>query len=495
MRFFGLLKKIHYGTFSKNDYKDYKNEINQTNYDLLISCSFYSAIIYFILTIVALNFSLINHAFFVYFISTILLVMMLVMNQMIIKKQQQYATYAIYLLLTIILISNLILGTFLHQKECALSFIVAITVFPILMLDIPKRLFFYKFCMTILFCICSIITKDFNVWIIDCMNAFIFYLTGNFISYHTIRNSMQNITRKAQFQWNDTRYRALLNGTNVITFDFDMEKMEYYISTNSKLYFKINNPYDWLFEGRDVYQEDLEHYRKILDKIIYYGENIDNEIRFQIKTGEIEWFHFYATNLINDVGSRNRIVGKFENINPKKQLEEELKSQAEQDRMTLLFNKTTTENLIKKRMLEKNLGVCALMIIDMDDFKSINDTYGHHIGDRAMISFAQTIKRNFRSTDIVGRIGGDEFMVYLQEMKSKQAIEHKIAFLVEEINTIKVVEDTQTKFLSASIGIALQNEDDNDFNNLYKKADLALYQLKHGGKNGFAFYEENEKYE
>lgn len=169
-----------------------------------------------------------------------------------------------------------------------------------------------------------------------------------------------------------------------------------------------------------------------------------------------------------------------------KRKEERMRDQMQRDPMTGLYNKVATQE-ISRRLLEENPDrQFAFFILDIDNFKQVNDQCGHTVGDEAIVRFATLLFSRFRDSDIVGRIGGDEFAVFLA-VPDRGWVERKAADLVSALHTVST-SGWYTYKLSASIGIALSPDDGTTFEALYKKADAALYEVKQRGRNGFQIY-------
>lgn len=127
--------------------------------------------------------------------------------------------------------------------------------------------------------------------------------------------------------------------------------------------------------------------------------------------------------------------------------------------------------------------------IDLDNFKTINDRFGHTVGDKAIYQMAQIIRRNFRSTDIVGRVGGDEFLIFCTETMPLLKIHERAATLVRQLRLYcGQGEDDQP--LTASVGVSCYPTDGYSFSELYKHADMATYEAKRRGRNQCVFYAE-----
>ncbi len=130
----------------------------------------------------------------------------------------------------------------------------------------------------------------------------------------------------------------------------------------------------------------------------------------------------------------------------------------------------------------------AFFILDIDNFKAANDTYGHEFGDYCIQQFSECIRKEFRTDDIIGRFGGDEFVIFVK-YTSKIWVLEKAKRLVASLNMTCKKEGAKHK-ISASIGISLYPQDGEILTALYKNADAALYLVKKTGKNNFMFYED-----
>ncbi len=170
----------------------------------------------------------------------------------------------------------------------------------------------------------------------------------------------------------------------------------------------------------------------------------------------------------------------------------ELQSKAETDLLTDLLNKIATEKQIKEYLENEGKDKCAIMfVLDIDNFKKINDTMGHAFGDEVLSTLGRRIKSEFRINDIVGRTGGDEFVVFLKDMKDEGIIRKeadRVASFFRDFNVGEYVKYSAT----ASIGAAVYPVDATDYDGLYKAADQALYKAKRRGKNQLAFYRDED---
>lgn len=189
-----------------------------------------------------------------------------------------------------------------------------------------------------------------------------------------------------------------------------------------------------------------------------------------------------------DVLSR-RVEIIMEHLNKVHGLEEA----ASTDQLTKLLNKTSAQKQIGE-VLKKASG--ALLMIDLDSFKLVNDIYGHSAGDKILIQFAELIKSVIRENDLAGRMGGDEFVAFLQNIEDEKILRAKTKFLnVEILRTAREMfgEDMQIP-LGTSIGAVFVPDEGRDFQKLYEKADKALYEVKQHGKHGISIFGEQNRH-
>lgn len=217
---------------------------------------------------------------------------------------------------------------------------------------------------------------------------------------------------------------------------------------------------------------------------------ISTEYRRLLPDGTYIWVRA-VTNLIQDLETGDVIAYVcVRNIDAEKRRQITLQEKAERDPLTGLYNKEITGKRINEHLSYLHDGDSAAMfMIDVDCFKSVNDHLGHVYGDAVLCELADKLRALFRSDDIVGRIGGDEFIVYLKQCPSTERLREKAQ------ETLKVFQreyrgaKAENYAISGSIGIALSPADGESFERLYQHADAALYQAKNLGKNTYVFYD------
>lgn len=224
--------------------------------------------------------------------------------------------------------------------------------------------------------------------------------------------------------------------------------------------------------------------------------NGKHEMEYRRLTDKEDTFWVKGTVYITE--DRQAQIVKFffyvHDINDEKMEELKLKEKAERDELTGLYNKGTAETLIREgiRKCRGKQQKSAFLIIDLDNFKNVNDQMGHAFGDAVLSETAQKLQRICGKQDLAGRIGGDEFALYLRNLKDEsEAVEkaNKICAMFHDaysgaLNGYKV---------SGSVGIAVMPEHGNTFEELYQNADIALYSAKNLGKDTFASYDHKMK--
>ncbi|GAV21723.1 diguanylate cyclase [Carboxydothermus pertinax] len=258
----------------------------------------------------------------------------------------------------------------------------------------------------------------------------------------------------------------------------------------------IKNPNRWY---EIVYPEDLAKVKKYvtaenaLKKIEKYGVFTAN-FRIIDKKGKVRWIFTKYLPIRNDEGEIYRLVGIEQDVTRLKLFEEKLKREkkkaerlAKYDFLTGIYNRRSFFERVKiemarsKRYQEK----VAIIITDIDNFKKINDTYGHKAGDEVLKDFAKILRRMCREYDFVARFGGEEFVLFLNNVEEENAVKiaERIRNKIEKHSFYLSEKNIEIK-LTASFGVAyLKSEDEYNVDEVLQRADKALYLAKKSGKN------------
>ncbi len=220
---------------------------------------------------------------------------------------------------------------------------------------------------------------------------------------------------------------------------------------------------------------------------IYDTGRMHLNFRYQRRVGEnmVRWVHNDIRFIIDVDSGHLCAMLSAKDIDEEKREEQKLVTAAKMDKMTMVYNRETTMDTIRKILSEEPDKNHVLFMIDVDNFKNLNDTRGHQAGDEFLIDLAAEIKSSFRETDVVGRIGGDEFFALMRNVPGDSITLRKAQELLDTIQ--EVCEDYEGLNLSSSIGISMYPQDGTTLDELYAQADAALYEAKRKGKNRFMF--------
>lgn len=207
------------------------------------------------------------------------------------------------------------------------------------------------------------------------------------------------------------------------------------------------------------------------------------------RDGQPRWACIGIEMVMESYGGHIKVFLRVEDVTEQKEELLAIKRRAEQDGMTGLLNRNTCEERIRNHLsstAHRQGGV--LVLVDLDDLKGINDTLGHEHGDKAIKAIAATLKGFFRKDDIVGRLGGDEFIVFLPGAAGHETnLALSLSRMLRSLSRLTVGENGE-RTIHCSLGCASETVGKDSFETLYKRADLALYHVKRSGKANLAFY-------
>ncbi|MDF1763689.1 MAG: EAL domain-containing protein [Oleibacter sp.] len=287
-------------------------------------------------------------------------------------------------------------------------------------------------------------------------------------------------------------FRKLTALSPVGIFQVDPNLKLQYVNQRWRDIHNLTNEYpeiqDW-FEL--IHPSDVVSMQEAWNSMIYDQESIAIELRFQkSELGQI-WIQLMASPLLDTEGNLIGYLGAISDISELKDAHIQMENLAFYDPLTGLANRRLFKNRLEKsvKSIARSGASMALMFLDMDQFKRINDTLGHDAGDILLKEVANRLNNTVRKSDTVSRIGGDEFTILLTD--------------IEEFNDVKVTANKILKALarpirikgqdivtSVSIGITITPDDSTNANTLMKNADLAMYHAKEMGRNNFQFFSE-----
>lgn len=293
------------------------------------------------------------------------------------------------------------------------------------------------------------------------------------------------------------QYRLLQEFADEVPLEYDVEKRKYRIPCrNTNLSSKSRIEYISQEQALEhIHPDDRARYAAAFEAASKMPEKGSIEIRLRdSRCKSPEEYFWYRTVYKSVAGSNNRIthvIGKSYDITADKERQMEMSRELSLDPLTRVYNKMESQRLVDEYLALKPEGTHVLFVIDVDNFKRINDTFGHAVGDTIIKDISRKVRESFRNSDIVGRIGGDEFVVFMKKTSESYA-----RLKAEQLckNAQKAVYGGDDKLLvTISVGIAVCGKDGTDYASLFESADAAMYRVKKVAKNGFAFLEDTKR--
>jgi diguanylate cyclase (GGDEF)-like protein/PAS domain S-box-containing protein len=293
-----------------------------------------------------------------------------------------------------------------------------------------------------------------------------------------------------QLQESEEKYRLIAEHSSDLIKVLDPEGTVLYASPSHQNILDIdpdhylNKSFKCFLHQEDMYKMDL-----LIKKIIHSQESASVEIRAAKKNGEWVWIDSVGTPIFDEEGKIVSIITEGRDISERKLYEEKLRKLALYDHLTGLPNRTLFITQLKKAMDEaiRTQTKLAVLFMDLDRFKKVNDTMGHDVGDQLLIQFASKVTSCLREDDVLARFAGDEFVLLVPGLKDEGEVlpiaKRIIDSLQEEWEIEKHVFTT-----TSSVGINFYPPYDQSYNDIIKYADEALYKAKENGRNHFHIY-------
>lgn len=291
-------------------------------------------------------------------------------------------------------------------------------------------------------------------------------------------------------------YRYALNAISDVVFELDFVSRQTLVDRSRFYQLFQAYPADkfqsgWLFDVRGLVHPDDQ--QRVFDQFSLAnlgaaGPGVQNaEFRIRNREREYIWIHATIVPIHSDAGALLRIIGTLQDIDERKRSEQAIRQLAQKDFLTGLLNRKATESLVSSH-LAAGAGNFVLMLLDIDRFKAVNDHLGHPFGDAVLAETAARLRNLFRSTDVVGRLGGDEFLVFMRNVGDTAAIARKAQDICDACR--RTYSGAERDYpISASIGIACYPKDGLTYGDLYRCADYALYDAKSQGRDCYRFFD------
>lgn len=258
----------------------------------------------------------------------------------------------------------------------------------------------------------------------------------------------------------------------------------------NQIIYSVDNYTSSIHRIKTIHPDDLQDYANVFLNAPSLQKRASFDFRSNLFDGQYSWYRATYAPYHDEQTDETHIIGRIINIDHEVMKSQEFKKQSQLDSLTSLYNQGASRSKIDDIALEtpeKSLN--AFVIMNLNNFKEVNDTYGHAQGDEILRDVSETLRHFFKfGSDIIGRLGGDEFVIFMRDVPSAALVKKYCDELLDEIRQPHF--HGQTKFhVTASMGIAMQDNGPDSFDHLYKCADEALYIQKHSGKSGICFYQ------
>lgn len=296
---------------------------------------------------------------------------------------------------------------------------------------------------------------------------------------------------------NEKRFRIALAQTDSSIFEYDIQKHSMLHGDRSALYYGLQqyteNVPDSLVECGLIHPDTVDVFLEMYERIRCGAPTATCNIKARLTDDNYAWRRITMTTIFDESGAPVQAIGILEDIDEQVKREEVLVYQSERDPLTGIYNRRATLSRIQSALCSRYIDcIGALMIIDLDNFKYINDNYGHVFGDFVLNECTDRMRSLFRQDEIIGRIGGDEFMVFANNLPSTSVALACANRVLDTFMKSFLFQNAEAA-ISCSIGMAIVPNDGKTFDTLYQNADIALYEAKKRGKNTMVAYHEDMK--
>ncbi|HJV88218.1 MAG TPA: EAL domain-containing protein [Noviherbaspirillum sp.] len=314
---------------------------------------------------------------------------------------------------------------------------------------------------------------------------------GRLVMVALIKDLTERLQAQAALRASEERFIATFNQAAVGLAHATVEGR--WLRANQKL-LQITGYSENELLGMTVFElthyDDLEATRELIRRSLS-GELRDysTQKRYRRKGGSYVWVAVSVSLVSDAVGVAPYFIVAVEDISLRKRMELELRYSACHDALTDLPNRALLQDRLSQAIVyaQRAQRYVAVMLIDLDRFKNINDSLGHDVGDQVIVEIGRRLSRNTRNGDTVARLGGDEFVVILADIGQEEDVARLAQQALLSLTEPLVVKG-QELYPSGSIGISLYPKDGNEGPGLLRSADMAMYQAKERGGNNFQFY-------
>lgn len=303
------------------------------------------------------------------------------------------------------------------------------------------------------------------------------------------QNSELALTQENYIE-SEVRYKLVMEAANDAILDIDIRKG--HINFSERWSEITGYTPEELESMENLHQiilpEDINNIKKSFKRHMQNGaSHFTSEHRMKLKNGENKWFLVRGKCLFDDKGTMYRMAAAYTDIDQLKKSQQLLKYLAYNDSLTELPNRVSLYEKLTGLLKDPYCGKGALMFIDIDNFKLINDVLGHAFGDLFIANIGKRLSSLLTENSSLFRIGGDEFIIYMHNYSSLDELDNFASLLIKAFKEPLIINDSKIN-TSISMGIAQYPEDGSDVDELLKNADIAMYKAKYSGKGKYTFY-------
>ncbi len=292
----------------------------------------------------------------------------------------------------------------------------------------------------------------------------------------------------------EERYRLAVEGVNDGIWDWDGKDGRLFMSKQSRMIMGLDDSQECMTIEKwfsVIAKEDQDRFIRSLNKYVTEPQKKHFQIEYRINTpeNEVKWVRTRGMAIWDESDIPVRIAGSITDITEQRLTDEKIHQLAYYDAMTGLPNRTLLMDrfIVAAATAQRKQRRLAVFFLDLDNFKTINDTIGHSFGDQLLRKVGEQLRCTLRRSDTLARLGGDEFIMLQANIKNMEEVCHLAARMLDIFKNPWILDEREF-YVTASIGISVYPDDGSDLQELMKNADTAMYRAKESGKNNFQIY-------
>lgn len=292
----------------------------------------------------------------------------------------------------------------------------------------------------------------------------------------------------------EERYRLAVEGVNDGIWDWDGRDGKLFMSKQSRAIMGLDDSQEYMTIEKwfsVIAKEDQDRFIRSLNKYVTEPQRKHFQIEYRVSAQDngVRWIRTRGMAIWDESGIPVRVAGSITDITEQRLTDEKIHQLAYYDAMTGLPNRTLLIDrfTVAAAAAQRKQRRVAVFFLDLDNFKTINDTIGHSFGDQLLQKVGEQLRCTLRRSDTLARLGGDEFIMLQANIKNMEEVSHLASRMLEIFKNPWILDDREF-YVTASIGISVYPDDGSDLQELMKNADAAMYRAKESGKNNFQIY-------